>query len=232
MTPARWPVEAMDDPAVDPVLLADSLEKLAVLSVATGARRAIWRAARRLLPPRGRVRIVDVGAGGGDILRYLHRRLGRRLDMGLGVDPHAATAACASLRCHGLPAIRFARADAGDLPLPTGSMDLAMINMALHHIEPAGRARALAELARVAGGRVLITDLTRGALNRLGARILTATLWRRNPVVRADAPVSVGRGFRRSELVELARSAGLRDIAVRGLYGHRLVLTAGEKGAS
>lgn len=227
MSPGSWRPELMDDPAVDPEVLADSLDHLAFLTIASGARRAIWKHARALLPRRGPVRIVDVGAGGGDVLRYLRRRLEGRLTLGLGVEPHAATAACASLRCRGLGELRFTRADAAALPLPADSMNLAMINMALHHIEPGARVRALAELARVGGGRVLVTDLTRSILNRLGARLLSATIWRGNPVVRADAPVSVERGFRRSELVELARSAGLRDVRVRGLYGHRLILTAG-----
>ncbi len=231
MSSTRWPLEAMDAPDVDAALLADSLDKLAQLSAASGARRMIWTAARRILPSRGGVRIVDVGTGGGDILRYLHRRLAGRLELGLGVDPHATTAACARESCRALPALRLLRADALHLPLPTDSMHLAMINMALHHIEPSRRVDAVAELARVAGGRVLITDLARGVLNRVGARLLCSTVWRRNPVMRSDAPVSVERSFRRAELLELARSAGLREIGMRGLYGHRLVLTAGGRNA-
>lgn len=223
--PADWRREAMDDPGVDPDLLADSLDHLARLTALSGVRRAIGRAVERLAPA-GPVRIVDVGAGGGDVMRYTGERLGGRLELGLCVEPHATTAACGSARCGDASPVRYLRAEAGALPFADGAFDIAMMHMALHHLPPETRAGALAELARVARGGVLVTDLTRSALNRAGARLLAATVWRTNPVVRKDAPLSVERGFTRAELEAIAADAGLRDVRVRGLWGHRLLLTA------
>ena len=164
--------------------------------------------------------------GGGDVVRYLLRRLGDRFALAVCVEPHRATAACMSARSAAEPRVRVLRGDALDLPLPDASVDIAMMNMALHHVPPARQHRALSELGRVARERVLVTDLTANALNRIGARLLSATLWRGNPIVRADAPVSVERGYTGSGLAELARAAGLREVRVRSHLGHRLVLTA------
>ena len=224
-TPQPWRLEAMDEPGVDPDLLADSLDHLAVLTALSGARRAIGAAVERMAPA-GAVRIVDVGAGGGDVMRYLRRRLGGRLELGLCVEPHAATAACGRARCAAAADLRYLRADARALPFADGACDIAMMHMALHHIPPGARAAALAELARVARAGVLLTDLTRSALNRVGARLLSATVWRSNPVIREDAPLSVERGFAHGELEAVAADAGLRDVHVRGILGHRLLLTS------
>jgi len=215
----------MDEPGVDPDLLADSLDHLAALSALSGARRAIGAAVERMAPA-GPLRVVDVGAGGGDVMRYVRRRLRGRLELGLCVEPHAATAACGRARSAGASGLRYVRADARALPFADRACDIAMMHMALHHIPPGARAAALAELARVARAGVLLTDLTRSALNRVGARLLSATVWRGNPVIREDAPLSVERGFARGELEALAADAGLRDVRVRGLLNHRLLLTA------
>ncbi|HSM36997.1 MAG TPA: methyltransferase domain-containing protein [Longimicrobiales bacterium] len=221
-----WPVEAMDAPDVDPALLADCLDHLARLTAMTGVRRRIASAIARIRPEATGLSVVDVGAGGGDVARYLLRRLGDRFALAVCVEPHRATAACMSARSAAEPRIRVLRGDALYLPLPDASVDIAMMNMALHHLPPSRQHRALSELGRVARERVLVTDLAANALNRIGARLLTATLWRGNPIVRADAPVSVERGYTRPGLAELARAAGLREVRVRSHFGHRLVLTA------
>ncbi|MEN8374281.1 MAG: methyltransferase domain-containing protein [Gemmatimonadota bacterium] len=216
----------MDQPDVDPAHLDDCLDQLARLSVLSGARRLIWDRARSLLPADGPVTLVDVGAGGGDILRHLSRGLGDRLRLGVGLDFHERTAMAGARRSTGHGRLRFARADARALPLAPRSADLVMMHMALHHIEPRDRAAVLAELGRVSRGAVLVTDLARNALNRVGARILTATVWRRNPLMRVDAPVSVDRSLTSSEFASLAAEAGLGVVRITSLYGHRLALSA------
>lgn len=227
LEPDAWPLERMDEPDVDSEHLANCLDHLARLSRWSGAYRAIRREAVRLLPVTGRVRVADVGAGGGDVLRMLARHLGDRLESGLALEPHAATAACGRDRCGSDGRFSVLRADARDLPLRTGSVDLAMMHMALHHLPPGDRVDALEDLGRVANGRVLVTDLARNMVNRIGARLLAETLWRSNPLVRNDAPVSVARGFTGPELLALARDAALPCPEVRSLWGHRLVLSTG-----
>jgi SAM-dependent methyltransferase len=224
--PDGWPVEAMDAPDVDPALLANCLDHLARLTAMTGVRRRIASAVAGVHPEATSLRVVDVGAGGGDVVRYLLRRFDERVALAVCVEPHRATADCLSGRSAGEPRVRVLRGDALGLPLPDASVDIAMMNMALHHVPPSRQRRALSELARVARRHVLVTDLAANTLNRIGARLLCATLWRGNPIMRADAPVSVERGFTKAGLAKLARAAGLRDVRVRSHLGHRFVLTA------
>jgi ubiquinone/menaquinone biosynthesis C-methylase UbiE len=216
----------MDDPGADPAVLADCLDHLARLTALTGARRALAAAVVRRVQGEGPVTVADGGAGGGDVIRYLEERLGDRFAAGICVEPNAPTAACGSARSGHLPRVCYLRGDVLALPLGDGAVDVAMMNMALHHVPPEHQRSALEELGRVARAGVVVTDLAANALNRIGARLLSATVWRRNPLVRADAPVSVERGFSASRLADLGRDAGLRAVHVGSLWGHRLVLTA------
>ena len=68
------------------------------------------------------------------------------------------------------------------------------------------------------------SELERAWPNYLGAKLLAATLWHRNPATRHDAPVSVRRAFTTAELLDIARDAGCRDARVFRHFFYRLVL--------
>lgn len=223
--------ERMDAPDVDPRHLEDSLRHIAGVNRWLGGTRSLLRHLPLVLPP-GRDRVLDVGTGSGDLPRAAAawgRDRGRRLRI-TAVDLHPATleaARRATTAGAGTPSIRLARADGLHLPFPDGAFDLALLSMTLHHVEGDAQVRLLRELARVAaGGRILVGELQRAVPNWLGARLLAATLWRRNPVTRHDGPLSVRRAFTPAELLDLARRAHLGAPTVHRHFFYRLVLRA------
>lgn len=229
--------ERMDRPDVDRDHLDDALGHVAAVNRWLGATRALLRhlpdalpdapAASR--PTRPAPRVLDVGTGSGDLPLAVvgwARERDRRLDL-TAVDIHQATLEVAAERTAADPAIRLVRSDGLRLPFRTGTFDLALLSMTLHHMNGAMVVEALRELARVArGGRVLVAELERCLPNYVGARLLAGTLWRRNPVTRHDGPLSVLRAFTPGELLELARTAGLGRARVHRHFFYRLVLLA------
>jgi SAM-dependent methyltransferase len=220
--------ELMDAPDVEPATLTAALDHVAMVNRWTGARRALLRHLPWALPP-GRSRVLDVGTGSADMplaMADWAERQRRPLSI-LAADRHGATLDVARRRIGRRPDITAIRADALQLPFPTGSIDLAILSMTLHHMERSALVAALAELARVArGGRILVAELERCIPNYLGARLLAATIWRSNPVTRHDGPLSVLRSFTPRELRDLAASAGLRQAVVHRHPFYRLVLRA------
>ncbi len=71
-----------------------------------------------------------------------------------------------------------------------------------------------------------MSDLERSWGNWLGAKLLSWTLWARNPLTRHDGPLSVLRSYTRAELAALAAQAGLAHARVYRHLFERLVLTA------
>ena len=218
--------ERMDAPDVDPGHLAHALDHVAAVNRWLGGRRALLRHLPDVLPP-GRTRVLDVGTGSGDLPRAVAAWLRARGTEPriTAVDLHAGTLAVARERTAPADA-DFARADGLALPFPDGTFDLALLSMTLHHMEGRDRAAILRELARVArGGRVMVGELERCVPNYIGALLLGATLWRRNPVTRHDGPLSVRRSFTPGEMLELAREAGIGRPRVHRHVFYRLVLT-------
>jgi ubiquinone/menaquinone biosynthesis C-methylase UbiE len=174
------------------------------------------RRAARAVPRQRALVVVDVGGGAGGfarrVVRWARRR--RRAVRIVVVDHDAATAALARRACAGHPEIHVVRADATALPLAAAAADVVHAALTLHHLEPGAAVAALAEMARVARGRVVVNDLSRTrvalALVWLATRLLAM-----HPVSRHDGPLSVRRAYAPAELADLFRAAGVPDVSVR-----------------
>lgn len=228
--PARLP-ERMDRPDCDPALLRDALATLARANRRFGARDATEGTVLGLLDarPPGPVRILDVGAGSGDIGASVARRLrseGWRPRTTLA-DLHPTTLRIARdrvLRNGSSPAEEtdFVRLTAGSLPFADDGFDVAVSATMLHHLGWEEARSFLRELDRVAVRGWVVVDLRRSRPAYLAVRALAATLWRRHPLPRRDGPVSVRRAFTPDEARALVSEAGLRDASVERLRPFRL----------
>jgi ubiquinone/menaquinone biosynthesis C-methylase UbiE len=179
-----------------------------------------------------RLRILDVGTGGGDVPVDLVRRgaaRGCRVEVvGLDADPTAVAAARARLDgrfgAEGRGRIRLVEGDARSLPFTDGAFDVSTTTLVLHHFHGPAAPAVLREMDRVARLGIVVNDLHRHRLAHAGIYLLTRLLGM-DPMVQADAPLSVRRGFRRRELAALARQAGLASARIRWHWAFRWTLS-------
>ena len=207
--------EAMDQPDLDPELLAEDLRNLEVLNRYFGGRDAVRLRLRPLLAGLSAgepLTVLDAGSGAGDLCRAVVeecRRAGHPLRL-YSLDPHPQIQAFARQRIGpACPEVRFLRGDARRLPLRDGSVDLALCTLALHHFTDDDARTVLAEMARVTRRWAVVSDLRRGVLAY--AAVWLVTRFTRNPMTRQDGPVSVQRAFSSEELLALGEGAGWRD---------------------
>ncbi len=212
----RLTPELVDQPAPDPTLLAESLSDLAWLNRYLGGTATITYQLNRLLDGerRERLRVLDVGAGGGDILVSLGRWLGRRgLGLaGVGLDSGRETVRIAydRLRDARFPgSIELVCGDARALPFPDRHFDVTVCSTFLHHLGREDAERALREMARVSDLGVIVSDLRRGRFGYLAAWCLANTVWRRHAYTRHDARASMKAAYTMAEAQRLAEGAGL-----------------------
>lgn len=163
--------------------------------------------------PRGRrepVHIVDVGCGGGDLLRQIAvwaRRRGIAVQLtGIDLNPHAARAAAESTPKE--LGITWVTGDAM-VYRPEKPMDIVVSSLMTHHLED----EEIVALLRWMESTVLvgwfINDLERAEWS---SRLFGWVRWHR--IVRHDGPVSFRRAFRTEDWVRLLAAAEVRREAV------------------
>ena len=151
-------------------------------------------AAERPVQP---LRIVDVGSGGGDMLRQVERWAARRglavSLTGIDLNPHAERAAKEFTGDSGT--IRWIT---GDAFAYAGSIDVVLSSLFMHHLEEAEIVRFLAWSESVAERGWFVNDLCREKVPYTLFGVLAWVMqWHR--FVQHDGPVSFRRSFREED---------------------------------
>lgn len=214
--------EILDAPVADTGELGRSLRHVAQVNRWLGGTRALRRHLAPLVRGGGPLTLVDVGTGNGETLAEVAtwaRRRGCAVRT-VGVDASAQMLAFAAAG----GAVPVLRADGLHLPFSDGAFEAALCTLTLHHLDDTAAVVLVREMARVARSLVLVDDLERNVVNRVGAWALALTVWRANRITRHDGPLSVRRSFTAPELLAIGRRAGLRRPVVRRHFPWRLVL--------
>jgi ArsR family transcriptional regulator len=152
--------------------------------------KGISEALLKLMPP---LVIADLGAGEGTISQLMAQRAKRVI----AIDNSEKMVEFGSelARTHGIGNLEYRLGDLEDVPIRTGTVDLAFLSQALHHaVHPE---RAVAEAWRILKpqGRITVLDLNRHQFEE--AREMYADLWL---------------GFTELELERYLKGAGFRNV--------------------
>lgn len=218
--------ERMDALDLEHDLIAPALGRVSEVTRRLGGLAAIRDAVQL---ERG-CSVLDVGTGNLFVPCTLRTELDGRVGRIVGVDSHADVVKVAAGSLSIAEDVWLLRADGRALPFADDTFDVVVSTLTLHHLDESGATLMLAEMGRVARRRVVVWDLERTLHGLAGAALLAWTLWRRDPLVRHDAPLSVRRAYRKSEILDMAQKAGLGAPRVRRRPGH-LLLTAGPAGS-
>lgn len=217
--------EFMDDPDCDPVRLRRTLERFGIVNRAVTRWGQVYR---RILRPHlaglGRpARILDIGCGGGDVLRrlvVLARRDGFEVTgLGIDPDPRAFSVATSSTRLHG---VEFRQMYSRELLTGGARFDLVVSNHVLHHLADADLAGLFADSAALTTGVSVHSDIARSRF-AYAAFAAGAVPVAPGTFLRVDGLRSIRRSYTRAELAaRLPRGwrtlqlAPARLLAVRG----------------
>jgi trans-aconitate methyltransferase len=152
--------------------------------------------------------IVDVGSGGGDMLRQIERWANRegvavRLT-GIDLNPYAAQAA---LEMSQGASIKWVTGDAFSYQ-PDEPIDVVISSLFTHHLPDNDIVRFLAWMERVAQRGWFINDLHRERMPYYGYQLLSRVMrWHR--FVRHDGPISIRRAFQPADWRAYLTHAGI-----------------------
>ena len=207
--------ELMDDPSLDRERHLHALRGLARINRISLAAARVWREAVDLGPEcGGRVRILDLACGGGDVLMDVAARAARAgatMELhGCDVSPVAVEQARASRPPEA--AVDFFLHDVVEDGVPEG-YHLVTSSLFLHHLADADAVALLRRAAASAECAILMQDLRRTRLGYVLAWIGLHTLTR-SDVARVDGLRSVRAAFTMREMSELCARAGLDRVEI------------------
>ena len=220
-------LEIMDDLECSGEVVNQTLRELEFINRWLGGNQVTLQAVRELLESRkskdsGSVSIVDLGCGGGDMLKHiadLGRRLGIPLKL-LGIDANPNIIAFAKQNCTEYPEIIFETANVLSEDFAARSYDIMIGTLFFHHFDDSTLITLLSQLRKQVRVGIVINDIHRHFLAYHSIRLLTH-LFSSSSMVRFDAPLSVRRAFKRNEWEKLLARAGATKSIIRWKWAFR-----------
>jgi SAM-dependent methyltransferase len=217
--------ELMDDPSLDADVYADVMRDLGRVNSVTMARLPTLEFLDRALAGRKQFRLLDVGYGGGDMLRAIAHWAAKRgiaADL-VGVDLNPRSEAAAKRETPATMPIRYITGDYAEMA--GDGFDFIVSSLVAHHMTRAELIAFLRFMDANAARGWFINDLHRHGFAWLGYPLLAA-LMRWHPIVRHDGRLSIARSYRPAEWPPLLDEAGVRGARVRRVFPFRLCVEA------
>lgn len=217
--------ELMDDPLLDERVYVQVMRDLGRVNSVTMARLPTLDFLGRAIAGRKSFRLLDVGYGGGDMLRAIAKWAAKRgieTDL-VGVDLNPRSEAAAKAETPSVMPIRYLTGDYADMA--NEGFDFIVSSLVAHHMT---RVELIAFLRFMDGNATrgwFINDLHRHSFAWLGYPLL-AGLMRWHPIVRHDGRLSIARSYRPNEWPPLLDEAGAKGARIRRVFPFRLCVEA------
>lgn len=164
--------------------------------------------------------LLDVGSGSSDVLDDLKKK--HRSVSIISLDKNKRV--CNFIKKNNNFKPMIVCADAFNLPFKNKSIDIIHTSLFLHHFDSARLKNILSIFFNTAMRGIVINDLRRSLFAFLGIRILTI-LFSKSEFVRNDAPISVRKGFTKSELFGLLKEFHFSSCEIIRKWAFRWVVT-------
>ena len=220
--------EIMDDLALEGEMLRDTLDQLARINYWLGGNRPTIAGLKRLiqnLPQEQKITIVDIGCGGGDMLRVIadYGRKKRRNFKLIGIDANEFIINYAKEKTVNYPEISYFSQNIFSDEFETMNYDIALFNLVLHHFKDDEIISLLTSISSKAKKGVIVNDLNRNALAYYLFQVVCLTI--SNPMIREDGLISILRGFKKNDLVQFSKKLNLKNYVVQWKWAFRYLWT-------
>lgn len=213
----------MDDLTCSGQVVEQTLRELDFINQWLGGNNVTVEGLKKLLNNKNAtvVSVVDVGCGSGDMLSRIARLFRKdKIQLALtGIDANPNIIAYAQQQ-HDRACIRFLCENILDEEFRNKKFDVVLATLFLHHFSNEKLVDILRSLHQQVQIGIVINDLHRHPLAYYSIKWLTR-LFSRSSMVKFDAPLSVLRGFTRSELIQLLNEAGITNFRLAWKWAFR-----------
>lgn len=215
----------MDDLHCAGEVVHQTLRELEFINKWLGGNAVTITALEQLLkdwPANETITIVDLGCGGGDMLRIIHHWAAKKgLSVRLfGIDANPHIIAFARKNLQHLAEIEFSALDIFSEEFKNLRFDVVLGTLFYHHFTDDQLSTFFSNLRNQARKGIIINDIHRHPVAYYSIKWLTV-LFSRSSMVKFDAPLSVLRAFTKEEVVRILKNAGIDDFQLRWKWAFR-----------
>jgi SAM-dependent methyltransferase len=224
--------ELLDDSIIQEDLLFQNLKELGFINKYLGGHRVSLSGLEKLTTDKSKTyHIIDIGCGGGDslktILKWSNDR-GNKITL-TGIDIKQDCVDFARENCKEFPEINIICADFRNVFTLKREVDIVHASLFFHHFSE-DEIIAFIKLCHKNKAILLINDLERNVFAYYSIKFLTY-LFSKSPLVKNDAPLSVQRGFKKTEWHTILQKANISNYLIKNCWAfrHSLIIYFNER---
>jgi ubiquinone/menaquinone biosynthesis C-methylase UbiE len=213
-------LELLDQPHIPAKDIARNLYELAEINQKLGGHRTTWKGFSHLVNKEQETHVCEMGCGGGDNLKAIEQKAGKYApDLSFtGIDINPDCIAVAKNKSWERP-VHWLVSDYKKVLFPT-KPHILFCSLFCHHFKEPDLVEMIRWMRDNSQTGFFINDLHRHRLAYHSIRWLTA-LFSKSYLVKHDAPLSVLRGFKKKELMDLLDKAGITQYSIRWIWAFR-----------
>ena len=214
--------ELLDEPDIPKELLYQNLKELDTTNKYLGGFSVTIKGLKKVMTNKSKTyKVIDIGCGGGDSLKAIAEWAGKnkyKINLA-GIDLKQDCIDYARNTCKAFPAIEFYCDDFRNVFSKINDIDIVHASLFCHHFTE-DELIGFIKFCNKNNAQFVINDLERNPLAYYGIKIITR-LFSKSPLVKNDAPLSVARGFKKTEWRVILQRAGIKNYSIRNCLGFR-----------
>lgn len=214
--------ELMDETGVAKHEIHQALHELENVNTLLGGYSVILNALNTINLPDREIIIMDMGCGGGDMLRAIAKwanKKGKKVKL-IGVDRNPEMTLFAFEKSKLFNNISFVTADVFDENLKNFKPDIVMNSLFCHHFDKDELIKLVKRMYELAKLSVIINDLHRHWFAYYSIKWITQMV-SKSYLVKYDAPLSVARSLTKNEWQEIFEANFLNQTIIKWMWAWR-----------
>lgn len=214
--------EIMDDLSISGPVIAQTLKELNTINKRLGGNQISITAFKKLTRSSDKLVLADLGCGGGDIMAEM-AKWAKKNNKGasfVGIDANPHIVEYAEENTQQYPAITYQSLNIFSDEFKAMQFDIIHCCLFVHHFSTQELISLFKQFKKQARKGVIINDLHRHPLAYWSILLLTS-LFSKSKMVKNDASISVARGFKKSELIEILNGAGIKSYRLSWKWAFR-----------
>ncbi len=216
--------EIMDDLSYEGEILNQTLRELDTINRLLGGNHVTLNGIKKLIDPSldKTWKIIDVGCGGGDILKLIAnwaRKSNIKVEL-QGVDANPNVIKYAEENCSGYSEISFRADNIFSDEFKKMDCDILTATLFLHHFDDQELSQLFTQFQKQAKIGIVVNDLHRHWLAYRSINLLTG-LFSKSSMVKNDAGISVLRSFRKTDWIKILGNVDVSNFKLTWMWAFR-----------